>query len=129
MKKLKDYKNFQEYISDVPREYDLFVSKSIEISDKIQKILKKNQLTQKQLSVKLEKKESEISKWVAGSHNFTLKTITKIESILNEELIKIAPSKDNKIEKSNIRLLPHTKSPNPEYKKKSKILINKVSDK
>ena len=40
-------------------------------------------MTQKNLADMLGKKESEISKWMSGTHNFTLKTIAKIESVLN----------------------------------------------
>jgi len=35
------------------------------------------------------KKESEISKWLSGTHNFTIETIAKIQGELKEVLIVI----------------------------------------
>ena len=37
----------------------------------------------------LNKKESEISKWLSGTHNFEIKTIAKIESVLEENIIQV----------------------------------------
>lgn len=47
-------------------------------------------LTQKDLAKQLHKRESEISKWLTGRHNFTMQTIAKIETALDCQLIKIA---------------------------------------
>jgi hypothetical protein len=35
----------------------------------------------------LNKNESEVSKWLTGTHNFTLRSISKIESALGEKII------------------------------------------
>ena len=47
-------------------------------------------LTQKDFAQKLHKRESEISKWLTGRHNFTMQTIAKIETALGCKLINIA---------------------------------------
>lgn len=39
---------------------------------RINQILRENKLTKKDLAVRLEKKPSEISKWLSSDHNFTL---------------------------------------------------------
>ena len=44
-------------------------------------------MPQKELSEKLGKKEAEISKWLSGSHNFTLRTISKLEAALSIKII------------------------------------------
>lgn len=38
----------------------------------------------------LGKKESEISKWMRGTHNFTIDTITSIENALGTPILQIA---------------------------------------
>ncbi|MCI5451072.1 helix-turn-helix transcriptional regulator, partial [bacterium] len=54
------------------------------------KHLLKTNLTQKDFAQKLHKRESEISKWLTGRHNFTMQTIAKIETALGCKLINIA---------------------------------------
>jgi hypothetical protein len=35
------------------------------------------------------KRDSEISKWLGGGHNFTIATIAKIEAVLGEDIISV----------------------------------------
>ena len=46
-------------------------------------------MEQKDLAKALGKNESEISKWLSGSHNFTLKTIARIEDVLGDKLLEV----------------------------------------
>ncbi len=69
-----------------------FVRKSIDIGDEILNILKTQGKSQKDLATLLGKTEPEISKWLSGTHNFTLKTIAKIETALGKDVI-IIPTK------------------------------------
>lgn len=69
--------------SDVKRQVDL----SLQIADRIDAILRRKGLQQKDLADRLGKTESEISKWMRGTHNFTIQTISKIETALEEQLI------------------------------------------
>ncbi len=64
-----------------------YVDHSLAIAKQINIILKKLDKNQAYLADKLGKKESEISKWLRGTHNFTLKTISKIEDVLGESII------------------------------------------
>ena len=49
--------------------------------------------TQKDLADKLQKRPSEISKWLNGDHNFTLRSIAKLEAELGEVLLEVPKSK------------------------------------
>ncbi|WP_302105488.1 helix-turn-helix transcriptional regulator, partial [uncultured Duncaniella sp.] len=51
------------------------VDLSFRIVDRIHNILEEQGLKQKDLATMLNKKESEISKWMRGTHNFTIETI------------------------------------------------------
>lgn len=63
---------------DARRRVDL----SFMIVDRIHSILVEKGLKQKDLANLLGKKESEISKWMRGTHNFTIETIISIENVL-----------------------------------------------
>jgi transcriptional regulator with XRE-family HTH domain len=64
-----------------------YVERQINIAKQINIILNKLNITQSDLAKRLGKSESEISKWLSGTHNFTLKTISKIEDVLGESII------------------------------------------
>lgn len=68
---------------------DIFVDYTFDLSNRIQFLLDKNSMDQKDLAKALGKNESEISKWLSGSHNFTLKTIARIEDVLGDKLLEI----------------------------------------
>jgi len=70
------------------------VEKNLAIANKIHELLEKRSLKPADLARMLEKKPSEISKWLSGTHTFTTKTITKIESVLGEDIIHIEPQKE-----------------------------------
>lgn len=68
-----------------------FVEKNLAIVDKIVTILKERKIKKKDFAKMLDKKPSEISKWLTGQHNLTLKSITKMEEALGINLINIEP--------------------------------------
>lgn len=70
---------------EVRRRVDL----SFLIVDRIHSILKEKGLKQKELANILGKKESEISKWVRGTHNFTIETISSIENVLGIPILQL----------------------------------------
>ena len=80
-------KIFDYAVSQVPDEVKRFIDNSLEIANEIHSILEKQGKTQRDLAILLGKNESEISKWLTGTHNFTLKSLSKIEAILNEKIV------------------------------------------
>ena len=71
--------------ANIKREIDL----SFAISDRIYDILKKQKKSQRYLANALGKNESEISKWLRGTHNFTTQTIARIEAVPGESIIEV----------------------------------------
>ena len=63
---------------------------SFMIADRIHELLQKRGLKQKDLAERMNKNESEISKWMRGTHNFTLETISQIECVLGEPILMVA---------------------------------------
>ena len=72
----------------IPNDVVIFVDHSMAIPKQIDMILKSQGKNHSYLAHLLGKRESEISKWMCGTHNFTLKTISKIEDKLGESLVK-----------------------------------------
>ncbi|WP_264537354.1 helix-turn-helix domain-containing protein [Flavobacterium sp. N1736] len=70
------------------------VEKNLAIANKIQELLKERGLKPADLARLLDKKPSEISKWLTGTHTFTTKTITKIETVLGIDIIHIETQKE-----------------------------------
>src|ERR1035437_3078649 len=77
----------KKFLEETPKDIDYLVQHSMDFSIQIISLLKKKGKSQKDLADILEKEESEISKWLSGNHNFTLKSIAKIESALDQQLI------------------------------------------
>jgi transcriptional regulator with XRE-family HTH domain len=83
---------------EVRDEVNRFVGHSFDIVDQIHEILEKKNMTQRELAEGLGKRESEVSKWMRGNHNFTIRSIAKIESVLGESLI-VTPNKASSFSK------------------------------
>jgi transcriptional regulator with XRE-family HTH domain len=67
-------------------------------ADIIRIIESKPGMKRKHLAEALGKKESEISKWLSGTHNFTLKSLAKIEEQLGEQFLFTLSEKCEEIE-------------------------------
>lgn len=91
--------SIKERAKKIPAEIKLMVSKSMATARQIRRILDKQGKTQKDLADLLGKKESEISKWLRGTQNFTYKTIAKIEIALGEQITLTA---DQAVQNINI---------------------------
>lgn len=81
---------FRQCLAAIPEEQKKEFELSFGIAERISEVLKSKNLTQKDFANKMHKRESEISKWMTGRHNFTMQTIAKIETVLGCKLINIA---------------------------------------
>jgi transcriptional regulator with XRE-family HTH domain len=79
----------QRIMADTPEESKIFVRKYGDIVVRVYQLLKEKGFTQKQLAGKLGKTPSEISKWLSGDHNFTLRSLVKLEAELGTDIIYI----------------------------------------
>lgn len=77
----------KKILDETPAEVRIFVRQYTDIVVRINAILKAKGYTQKDLADKLNKKPSEINKWLKGNHNLTLKTIAKLEAELGEPIL------------------------------------------
>lgn len=76
----------------ISKETQETIDLSFDIVDRIHQILESKGMSQKDFADLLGKKESEISKWMRGTHNFTISTIVKIEQALNCKILSVNKS-------------------------------------
>ena len=62
---------------------------SLRISDNIEEYLKQRGMSQKDLAEKMNKRPSEISKWMRGTHNFTIYTLYDIAKVLDVRVVDL----------------------------------------
>lgn len=82
-------KLFKEILEKIPGYKKRMIGISVDIGAQIHEYLKEAGINQRQLADKMGKKESEISKWVNGSHNFTIETVAKIEEVFDKKIILV----------------------------------------
>ena len=75
-------------------EIDRFIERNLAITEKVSTVLKERGIKKKEFAKMLGKSPSEVSKWLSGLHNLTLKSITKMEEALDINLINIEPIKE-----------------------------------
>ena len=80
---------FRECLANVSDETRTAFNLSFEIADRIDALLKKKGITPKEFATLMGKRESEISKWLTGRHNFTTKTLASISLALGEPVINV----------------------------------------
>ena len=89
---MKRSKVLEERRKRVNPEIRKSVALSFRIVDRIHDILEEKGLKQKDLALKLGKSEAEISKWMRGTHNFTIDTLVSIEDALGASIVQVCHS-------------------------------------
>lgn len=86
---------FEKCVANVAPEVMEEVSINVDIANRIYSLLKKKKMTQREFASLMGKRESEISRWLTGSHGFTTTTLAKISAVLGEPVIEV--HKDSEI--------------------------------
>lgn len=82
-------KSLEHVLANTPKDIELFTDLYADLLVRINEILREKGITQKALAAKLEKQPSEISKWLNGNHNFTLRSIARLSAELGEPLLEV----------------------------------------
>lgn len=83
---------FRECLASIPEDTRAELELSFCIAERIAAILKSKGLTQRDFADMMGKRESEVSKWLTGRHNFTTNTIARIQLALGEDVICVPSS-------------------------------------
>ena len=80
----------QSCLSEVSQDVKTEIDLSFAIVDKIDAVLKEKGMTQRELAEALGKNEAEVSRWMRGTHNFTIRTLAKISNVLGTQIIGVS---------------------------------------
>ena len=75
-------KLFDQIVAETPPELKKQLDMSFAIADKLDAALKERGLTQKEFAHMIGHTQAEVSRWMSGTHNFTLATLAKISVAL-----------------------------------------------
>jgi len=79
-----------EIRSTISPEMKLQMELSVAIANRIYDILEAKGMSQKDFARLMGKTETEVSRWLSGTHNLTMATICKISAALNADVVKVA---------------------------------------
>jgi len=80
---------FRQCLSAIPEGQRAEFELSYGIAERLDAVLKEKGITQHELARRLGKRDSEVSKWLTGRHNFTTSTIARIEQAVGDRLISV----------------------------------------
>lgn len=80
---------FDQCVANVAPEVMEEVSLNVDIANRIYDLLKEKKMTQREFAALMGKRESEISRWLTGSHGFTTTTLAKISAVLGEPIVMV----------------------------------------
>lgn len=76
-------------LTTLPEDSRQYVDKNLALTERVQALMDEKGWTQKELATLLDKRESEISRWLTGMHNFTLRSLTKLEVALGADIFTV----------------------------------------
>lgn len=88
---------FHQIIDETPKELKIELDLSFAVADRIEALLKKKGMTQKELARLTHTSEAAVCKWLSGTHNFTFSTIGKISAALGTSIINVPTSSYNEV--------------------------------
>lgn len=78
---------FKQMVTEVPQDVKTEVDLSFAIADEIYRLMQERGLSKKQFAEALGKKPSEVTKWLSGQHNFTIRTLSLLSSFFGKPLV------------------------------------------
>lgn len=75
-------------------EIDSFIEKNLAITERVRLAMEHKGWKSQDLAKAMDKNPSEVSKWLTGMHNLTLKSIIKMEVALGIDLMHTEPVKE-----------------------------------
>ena len=81
-----------EIRKNIPPEMKMQMEFSVAIANRIYEILEEKGMTQKDFARLMGKTETEVSRWLSGTHNLTLATLCKISIALGENILEVTES-------------------------------------
>ena len=81
--------HFNQMLASVPPEIQQEVDLELAISNKIYDLMLTKGLSKLEFAQAIGKRPCEITKWLSGQHNFTIRTIAMISAFFGETVIRV----------------------------------------
>ncbi len=81
--------SFKDMVASVPANIQSEVDMSFAIADKLDALIKSRGLTKKGFAAEFGCRPSEVTKWLSGQQNFTLRTLAKLSTFFGEPLVSV----------------------------------------
>lgn len=82
-------KVLQELLDETPKDLRLMLKMQAQISMRVKELMEEAGMSQKELAEKMDKKPSELSKWLKPGHNMTLRTMAKLQTALEKPVMQV----------------------------------------
>ena len=86
---MKTNKIMDEIRAGISPEMKMQTELLVAIANRVYDILEERRMSQKEFARLMGKTETEVSRWLSGTHNLTISTICKISVALNEPIITV----------------------------------------
>ena len=80
---------FREMLSAVPADIQQEVDLEFAISNRIHDLMTQRGLSKLEFAQALGKRPSEVTKWLSGQHNFTVRTLSLLSKFFGESLVSV----------------------------------------
>lgn len=83
------FNEYNQIVASIPPEIHKEVDMQMAVSNRIYALMIEKGLSKAEFARAIGKRPCEITKWLSGQHNFTLKTIALLSSFFNVPLIHV----------------------------------------
>jgi transcriptional regulator with XRE-family HTH domain len=87
---------FDRILNAIPQNQERESNISFRIAQRIDFLMRQKQLSKSDLARGMNKEPAQISRWMSGNHNFTIKTMAELEVYFGEPIL-ISPSANEEI--------------------------------
>lgn len=81
--------SFQQMLASVPANIQQEVDLEIALSNRINDLMTERGLSKLEFANALGKRPSEVTKWLSGQHNFTIRTISLLSAFFGKSIIQV----------------------------------------
>lgn len=81
--------SLREILDILPKEVQIRTKLSIGIAKRIEYLMIEKGLSKKKLAESMNRRPSEVTKWLSGEHNFTIATLSMLSAFFDSNIIDI----------------------------------------
>lgn len=85
----KETDTLHEIIGVLPLEVQIRTKLSVAIANRIEALMREKGLSKKQFAEALDRRPSEVTKWLSGEHNFTVATLSRLGAFFEKPIIEV----------------------------------------